>query len=90
MIKTIYGKLTEEDTQAFRDSLKENHLYLVEVSMRSGNPPWNAVLFTGFKTGSYWKLVSSTATIDLSQGVKHWPQNGMVVIRELGTLEREG
>lgn len=49
------------------DGWKPNMIYLVNITMRKGNPPWTAVLITGFNNendpngalfGGYSKFVS--------------------------------
>ena len=50
------------------DSLDEVSHYAVEVSLFNGNPPFNAVLFTGFKHGGYRSLwVSGSEGTDVNR-----------------------
>jgi hypothetical protein len=72
----------------FIKDLEEDHIYVVEVSFRKGNPVHNTVLFTGFKpdgkVGGYWYLFNNNSGVtSLSHG--QWPRY-IKVLRDVGTL----
>ena len=50
-----------------RRDIKENSIYLVNVSYSGGNPIHPAILFIGFKTGAYCELYINNydAPVDL-------------------------
>ena len=70
--KTINSKITSDEIKNelndlpplnqkpnYKD-LKENSAYLVWVSYTPQNIIHEAILFTGFHTGAYWKIYSNT------------------------------
>lgn len=59
------------------NNLAECSYYSLEISLFPGNPPFNAILYTGFKSGGYRQLYTTgTATTDPSfypnALIRHW------------------
>lgn len=57
---------------------KDSTFYYVWVSCRHGNPPFKAILYTGFGSGSYRTLFTGSECVGIDDRVK------FEIIREVG------
>lgn len=77
----IYGAA---DMKQLYADLKEHSVYLVAVAFNEGNPVHEAILLTGFNSGSYWQLCCTGYEHPIAMNRVHVLQ----VKKELHTFEK--